>query len=187
MTPSDNDRKKGESLKGQITRLRSGHRSSILEALKDIRMDSQPSILPEVFDLLVSQEDEEIRLEAATLLNDLKMAEAAPILAEAVGNAEYASIQKILVAACWQNGLSYGPYAEVFVKAALEGSYETCIEAYTVLEEAVGELDEHAREKLAASLRQGLVDAPEEKQLLLRELVRSIETYNSPENWRLDL
>ena len=47
--------------------------------------------------------------------------------------------------------------------------------------------DEHAREKIAASLRQGLVDAPEEKQLLLRELVRSIETYNAPENWSLDI
>ena len=73
-----------ENLRAQIRAIRSGHRGTILDAMKTIRTESSVAILPELFELLVDQEDEEINREVISLLNDLKSEEAAPVLAEAL-------------------------------------------------------------------------------------------------------
>lgn len=173
----DPDNSKKDRLRGQVQALRSGNRITILDALKEIRTESSISILPDLFDLLVDQEDDEIIRGISSLLNDLKTQEAAGVLAEAIGNPEYQSITTLLGAACWQNGLSYGKFADTFAKVAIDGSFETAIEAFTVLEEAVGDLDQDERNRLSKMIKHGLREADEQKKLLLRELVKVIETY----------
>ena len=164
-------------LRQQIASLRSNNRSAILDTIKELRSDGDVSILPELFNLLLVQEDEEILAEISTLLNDLKEKEAAGILAKAIANPEYREIQTILVAACWQNGLSYGKHLPVFTDVVISGSYPAAIEAFTVIEEAVGELEEKDRNKLAASLKAKLQQVDQQKRALFAELVKVIENY----------
>ena len=164
-------------LRQQITSLRSSNRSAILETLKDLRSDGDVSVLPELFNLMLIQEDEEILGAITTLLNDLKDKEAAAFLVEAIANPEYESIQTSLVAACWQNGLAYGNHISTFVNVVLSGSYVTAVEAFTVIEEAVGELEQEQREKLASSLKSKLKHVDEQKKALFVELVKAIESY----------
>ena len=177
LVPAESGNSKKERLRDQVRALRSGNRVTILDTLKGIRAESSTSILTELFDLLLEQEDEEIIREVSSLLNDLKIQEAARILAEAIENPEYQSITTILVAACWQNGLSYGKYADTFARVAIQSGFATAIEAFTVLEEAVGELEKEERERLSVMIKHGLLKADEQKKLLLRELVKVIETY----------
>ncbi len=160
--------------------LRSGNRTAILATLQEIRREGDLAVLPALFDLLLEHEDEQVLLETRALLNDLKDPGAAEILAGAVGNRDYADIRAALVAACWQNGLSYGKHLEQFVDAALEGDYMTAMEAFTVIEEAVGEVDEGRRKKAADRIRAGLPEADQQKRILLEELVRVIDQYQSP-------
>jgi len=164
-------------LKEQIAALRSGNHSAILETLKTLRSDGDVSVLPELYNLLLIQEDEELLNEIAALLNDLKDKEAAISLAEAIANPEYRKIQSVLVAACWQNGLSYGKHIATFVEVIISGSYEAAIEAFTVIEEAVGELEEAERTALVSSMKSRLRQVEEQKKPLFAELVRSIESY----------
>ncbi|MCP4313072.1 MAG: hypothetical protein GY790_17575 [Bacteroidetes bacterium] len=173
----DKENNKNEQLKGQINAIRSGNRTSIMDAMKEIRAGSSTAILPELFDLLMEQEDEEIIEEVSSLLNDLKIQEAAAILAEALENPAYQTITRILTAACWQNGLSYAKYADTFAQLCISADYETAIEAFTVLEEAVGDLEPEEREKLVLSIKHGMSGTDENKKLLLRELVKTIESY----------
>jgi hypothetical protein len=177
MIPPDAEREEKSRLERQVKALRSGNRVSILDALREIRSASNISILPELFELLLDQEDQEITRETASLLNDLKNKEAAPILAEALNKEEFRPIAATLAAACWQNGLSYGKYADTFADLAVTGDFQTALEAFTVLEEAVGELEQVDRLRLSGKIKHGLRQADEHKKLLLRELVRVIETY----------
>jgi len=166
-----------EILKEQIRAIRSGNRTTIMDALKEIRKDSKIDILPELFDLLLEQEDEEIIHEVSSLLNDLKLQDAAPVLVEALENPSYESITRILASACWQNGLAYGKYAESFTRLIIRADLETAIEVFTVLEEAVGEIEVEEREKLVLTLKHGMLNSDEHKKLLLRELIKAIKTY----------
>lgn len=166
-----------ERLKKQIAALRSGNRTILMDAFKEIRNDSSVDILPELFDLLLNQEDEEIIYEIASILNDLKLEESATVLAEALTNPSYEAITRILASACWQNGLSYGKYAESFTRLMITTDLETSIEIFTILEEAVGELESDERAKLVLTVKHGMPGADEHKKLLLRELIKSIESY----------
>jgi len=171
------ENEKQARLKQQIAALRSGNRAAILSTLREVRIDGDVSILPELFELLLNQEDEQVLLETRTLLNDLKDQEAAPVLAGAINQAAYEGIAHHLVAACWQNGLSYGKYLDRFVDAAIHGSYETTIEAFTVIEGAIGEVDEPQRQRSVRSIHAHLGEVDDQKKILLLELVKVINSY----------
>jgi len=164
-------------LQGQIQSLQSGNKNAILSTLKELRSKGNVSILPEIFQLMLVQEDEQILGELTAFLNDLKDKEAAEILVSAIANPEYVRIQRTLVAACWQNGLSYGKYLGIFAEVLISADYECAIEAFTVLEEAIGEVDQSVRDKLYTRLLSRLEEVDKLKKPLLTELVKSIKAY----------
>ncbi|MDF1574140.1 MAG: HEAT repeat domain-containing protein [Bacteroidales bacterium] len=164
-------------LKQQIESLRSSNRSAILTTIRELRKEGDVSVLPELFNLMLVQDDEEVQYEIAALLNDLKDKESVPVLVEAIANPEYREIQPLLVAACWQNGLSYSHHINTFINVLVTGGYIAAIEAFTVIEEAIGELEQVERNRLARSLKSKLTRAEEQKRPLFEELVRVIEAY----------
>jgi hypothetical protein len=168
-------------LKQQIEILRSTNRRAILETIRDLRSEGDIAVLPELFNLMLDQEDLEMFYEVCAFLNDLKEKEAAEILAEAIENPEYREIQTPLVAACWQNGLSYGKQITTFVDVVIKGDYAAAIEAFTVIEEAIGELEQRERARLAGSLKSSLPEVEIQKKPLIMELVDVIESYQAPE------
>jgi hypothetical protein len=166
-----------KKLRQQIASLRSSNRSAILETLKELRSEGDVSVLPELFNLMLIQEDEEVLDEITTLLNDLKDKEAAEILAEAIANPEYDKIQTSLVAACWQNGLAYGKHIATFVDVVVSGDYSAAVESFTVIEEAVGDLEQEQRVKLVRSLKSKLQQVEDQKKSLFAELIKAVESY----------
>lgn len=169
--------KEQKRLARQIEALRSGNRTVILSSLKEVRMEGHVAVIPELFNLLLDQEDDQILLETRNILNDLKDPRAAEMLAGAINQSTYEEIRSILVAACWQNGLSYGDYLEEFVEAAIHGDYMTAIEAFTVIEGAIGEVEQPRREKAIERIRKKMTDADEQKKILLAELIKVITNY----------
>ncbi|MEN8203988.1 MAG: hypothetical protein ABFS28_15420 [Bacteroidota bacterium] len=163
--------------RAQIQSLRSGNQTAILSTLKELRVHGRVSILPELFDLLAEHENEELITEIASLLNDLKDQDAAELFSHAIANPDYKAVQPLLVAACWQNGLSYGKYIATFVEVILSGTYQAAIEAFTVIEEAVGDLEEDQRMQAVKKLKSGIQKVDEQKKSLISELVKVIETY----------
>ncbi len=171
------ENKKANRLKDQIRALRSGNRLAILDTVKELRIHGDVSILPELFDLLVDREDLEVKSEIASLLNDLKDKEAVLLLTEAIANPEYSQVQSTLVSACWQNGLSYGKHISTFVEVISAGDYEAAIEAFTVIEEAIGEIEEEERNRLADQLKSLLNKIDDQKKPLLSELIKVVTNY----------
>ncbi len=173
MDPQNGNKK----LKQQIESLRSSNRSAILGTLEELRSEGDVSVLPELFNLMLVQDDEELLNKIVGLLNDLKNKEAAEILVEAIADPEYEKIQTSLVAACWQNGLSYEKYISTFVEVVLSGEYTASIEAFTVIEEAVGELEQEERTMLVRTLKSKLKNVQDLKKPLVEELIKTIESY----------
>ncbi len=171
------EEKSNDKLRSQIQSLRSGNRSAILSTLKEFRVHGHISILPYLLDLLVEQENEEIVSEITSLLNDLKDQESAELISKAIANPDYLEVQTHLVAACWQNGLAYGKYIDTFVNVIITGEYSAAIEAFTVIEEAVGDLEPNRRERLVKKVKARLNEVDDQKKPLISELVKVIERY----------
>ena len=171
------EEKENDKLRAQIQSLRSGNRSAILSTLKEFRVHGQISILPDLFDLLVEQESEEIIAEITSLLNDLKDQEGADLLSKAIANPDFREVQTHLVAACWQNGLAYGKYVDTFLEVVITGEYSAAIEAFTVIEEAIGDLEPNQKDRMANLLKARLKKVDDEKKPLISELIKVIERY----------
>ncbi len=171
------EEKRNDKLRAQIQSLRSGNHSAILSTLKEFRVQGHISILPDLFDLLVEQESEEIITVVTSLLNDLKDQDGAELLSKAIANPEYRKVQTHLVAACWQNGLAYGKYIDTFTEVVITGEYSAAIEAFTVIEEAIGDLDANQRGRMVKRFKARLKEVDDEKKPLLIELVKVIESY----------
>ena len=171
------EEKRNDKLRAQIQSLRSGNRSAILSTLKELRAHGHISVLPDLFDLLAEQESEEIIAEISSLLNDLKDQEGADLLSKAISNPDYKEVQAHLVAACWQNGLAYGKYINTFLEVVITGEYSAAIEAFTVIEEAIGDLEQNQRERMVTKFKARLKEVDDEKKPLISELIKTIERY----------
>jgi hypothetical protein len=171
------EEEKNDKLRAQIQSLRSGNRTAILSTLKEFRVHGHISILPDLFDLLVEQESEEIISEITSLLNDLKDQEGADLLSKAIANPDYREAQEHLVAACWQNGLAYGKHIDTFLEVVISGEYIAAIEAFTVIEEAIGDLEPNQKVRMVKKLKARLKQVDDEKKPLISELVKVIERY----------
>ncbi|PID92187.1 MAG: hypothetical protein CSA96_04415 [Bacteroidetes bacterium] len=168
--------------KDVVKALRSGNRAGILEALESIRSDGDAGLLKAMLDSLPGFGDPEILEAVERLLCDLRDQDCADVLVEYIKDPEYTSKRSMLLAACWQNRLSYSRHATHFLDIVLKNDYAEAIEAFTILEEAAGEMEASERRNLLKRLSAGLSAAPEEKRALLLELASAIKAFDEPAN-----
>ena len=166
-----------EEQKYQINILRSGNSKAIISVMKEIRKSGRASILPDIFDLMMVSEDEEVLKTCAELLCDIKVKEARNYLVDALEDDKYASIRKTITAACWQNDMDFSKHLGLFIDILLNDPYETAIEAFTVIENSLEKIEDSDRTKLVHELSSRSKVLDEQKQLLVKELIHSIKEY----------
>jgi hypothetical protein len=86
-------------------------------------------------------------------------------------NAAHGSI----VSVCWQSGMDYSRELDLFIRLFVEGDYRTALECFTVIEEAVLDMEDADLEKLRKQMLGGLEKVSEEKKPLASELVKLLE------------
>ncbi len=166
-----------EAQKRQISILRSGNTGAILDTLIEIREEGNINILPDIFELMLVSEEPEVQKSCANLLCDIKVDEAGIILTEAISDSRYESIKKELVSACWQNGLDYHKSVLIFAEIVLSDDYSTAIEAFTVVENCIGDLSETERANLSSALKKGMEQTDSQRKDLVNALIVAIEEF----------
>lgn len=121
--------------------------------------------LEDLIELLTAEERE--KKEVA--LKMLKEEKAQQFLLDAIHNADNEEHLSVLVAACWESGLDFTPYFSEFISLIVECNYMTAIEAFTVIENIEGKLDERSLGD-AINLLQEEIEKRNEKFILLSDL-----------------
>ena len=166
-----------EAEKKQISILRSGNTAAIIDTIDEIREKGTLTILPEIFELLLDTEDDEVMDACTGLLNDLKEQEAVNYLLSALKNQRYRPIRSTLVSSCWQSGLDYSSEIALFTRFLVREDYATALEAFTVIENSLGELSDAEIVELTSALNTGLQEAADSKKKLIREMIAVIKAY----------
>ncbi len=155
--------------------LKSGKEDTILSAIEDIRIHGNIDIFPELLSLISENTSETIVNSAIRVLNDLKEPGVVPLIAESLNSFKGNPNLRLLVASCWQNGLDFSPYLTLFVDLALSEEIEVAIEAYSVIEENIHNLDINEKKKLAELIKHKAQTSSNECKIkLLLELVYSL-------------
>ncbi len=165
-----------EDLKSKeiLTNLNSTDPEFVLETIEKIRESGNRLIMEGLFELLHNTTFPEIKKSILNLLSELKNKESVPLLIEAINNDKYLVERKELVACCWQNGLSYNEYLPLFIDLVIDHSFLIAFEAFTVIENMYGTVDDDLIDQQMAKIIKALNHADEEKAYLLNGLLTII-------------
>ena len=152
----------------------SANTETVTSALNTLKEKGNVRYLPILFDLLKSNPDREVEEEIIKILGNLKVQEAAPVLAKALQEPGYKSIRKPLATACWQNGLNFKEELPVFVDLVIEEDFETGFEAFTVIESMEKYPEGKVIENVTDRIHESLGDANEQKKYFLHEILTMI-------------
>jgi len=91
---------------------------------------------------------------------------------------------ELLVSACWQCGLDFSPFIDQFIDLVIEEDYYTSLEAFSVIEENVTNLNSQQRSARLEFIRSKFEFLSSEKRLLVNELMSLMSNASGP--FRLD-
>ncbi len=106
----------------------------VISALEIIKVEGNKHYIPILFDLLNSSPEVEIETEIINLLGTVKDKESVNSFMRALEDAKYKPIRKLILSACWQNGLDFSTFMPVFIDLIIHEEWETAFEAFTVID-----------------------------------------------------
>ena len=158
-----------------ITDLKSTDQELVLETIELIRESGNRYTLAGIIDLLHDTNQPEIKKSILNLLSEMKDKESIPTLIAAIENEKYSNERKDLVASCWQNGLTYNSYLPFFTDLIIREEFLIAFEAFTVIENMVGKIEEEVVEKELVKITEALKDATDQKAYFLNGLLTIIK------------
>lgn len=154
--------------------LRSNDPEFVLETIEKVKESGNHLILGGLLDLLHETQLPEIKKSVLTLLSELKNKESIPYLIAAIQNEKFSKERLDLVACCWQNGLSYNAYLPLFIDLVIRSEFLIAFEAFTVVENMYGRIEEDVIENELLKINHALESARDEKGYLLNGLLTII-------------
>jgi hypothetical protein len=160
--------------KGWISQLESNNPADVMIAIKEIRHHGNIRILPYLFRLMKPSTHEAIRESILMLISELKTQEAVPVIVSILEQADRGRDFTRLVAACWQSGLNFSGHIPVFIRIFVDCDYQTAVEAFSVIEESIMNVDATIQKSCLQLLQESAARVSKEKYPLYRELVKVV-------------
>jgi hypothetical protein len=159
--------------------LKSANPELVLQTIEEIRETGSSAQFSGLLELLHETKNQDIKKHILTLFSELKSTDTVPLLMDAIQNKKYAGELKELLSCCWQNGLNYSPYLPILIDLVINEEFLVSFEAFTVIENMYGKIDEVMLTQELAKIQDSLVNVDEQKEYLLNELSALIQ--NIPE------
>lgn len=139
---------------------------AIIGLLAELRETGEDYMLQTIINLLFSSRSEKLKSEVVNFLVDLKNKSSIKTIIEAIRQNIRSKDIHLLVSVCWQSRLDFTPYFDTFTDILEHGDYQTCLEAFTVIENMTENLSENQLNELKAKIRTIKTKNPETKPLI---------------------
>jgi len=162
-----------------LSNLKSNNPEIVLQTIEEIRETGSSSQFSGLMGLLHETDNHEIKKQILKLFSELKSTNTVPLLMGAIQDKKYADELKDLLLCCWHNGLNYSSYLPIFVDLVINEDFLISFEAFTVIENLYGKIDDKIVSQQLAKINYSIETANEQKKYLLSELPGIIQ--NIPE------
>lgn len=153
-------------------KLFSSNTATVVAAIQSLKESGNKEYLPILFELLMAQPEESVQEEILKLLGSVKDKETIPVFIEALQNQKYTSIRKAITTVCWQNGMDFSMYFEVFTDLIINEEWDVAFEAFTVIENLEHFPPPEEMKGIKLKIAGALKSANEQKQYFLEELLK---------------
>lgn len=157
--------------------LNSCNDTKITDAIQKIIKKDFFVFIPKLATLYVTTQNEDIKRIIADSFYCLKKPDSILHIISVISDKSLVKDNKMLIASCWNTGLDYAPHLEFFTNLVASTEYETAIEAFTVIEEAMhyDNIEETCALNCIAGLKSKIEMNNREKSYLYVELIKVLE------------
>jgi len=155
-------------------KLFSANQNQTLSALNDLKNEGNKLYLPVLFDLLLSNPEEEVKKEIVKILGTIKMKDTVPVFAHALEQEKYKPIRKIVLTACWQNGLDFKDYLPLLINIIAEEDWQTGFEAFTIIENMKNLPEQEIIDESVQIIDSAVKNSDQKKSYFLQEILMII-------------
>ena len=154
-----------------IKDLQGNDTQKVLTAIKQLRKSGKPEAIEPLLDVYLVNKDSEVQQAITELLFDLKAENTTQAIINAIENDKYFSIKAFLISIFWQSGLDASNHLSYLVQEAVNGDFNVCLEALTVIENFDATFGEDEVNDLIFDVEETIdMEENEEKQKLLISL-----------------
>ncbi|NLJ44689.1 MAG: hypothetical protein GX431_13600 [Bacteroidales bacterium] len=170
MSSTENKRKELEHI------LTGGNFVKITGAIKAMREEPPFS---GAINLLISfyndTDNDSIKRLIRDFMNDLRDQASCTEVVEELRKDLKAETMRMAISSCWQSGLDYSDFSEVFAELFLSSDYMTAIECFTVIESNADRLERSKKDELIRIINEGISTGTGDKRSLALELISVLE------------
>ena len=171
------DKAKKELHNKIIKGLQSNDSNVVKDSIQQLREEGQIQDIVVLFDMLLNNPDQEIEDVILQLFADIKDKNAVQIFVDAIKSEKYLAIRKDLVGICWQSSLDFTPYVSVFTDLLVDSDFETTFEAFTVIENFTGKLEDGKKSSEQNKLKNAIPNARPEVKEMIHECIHILEQF----------
>jgi hypothetical protein len=174
-TENQENSKQGQN--NQLDKLRNSTDESIISILIELKELGNLNYLETLLEIVLEDRSETLKKALVEFVSDIKLQSAVPIISKFVSeNIGKKGLTK-LITASWQSRLDFSKYLDPYFQVLVKGDYKIAFEAFTVIENSLEGLDIKELEHFLSVVKKGIPKADRDKQLLLLEMVSTIEKF----------
>ena len=151
--------------------LKEGSDEFIISTLEELRESGEDYMVGSIINLLFTKRSEVLKEAVVSFLVDIKNQSAAVEIINTIKEKRNLSDVSHLVSVCWQSRLDFSNEIELFMDLLCKSDYQTSIEAFSVIENA---LDNTSDEKIAEYtlyLKNEVNKTSKDKQPLVHQMI----------------
>jgi hypothetical protein len=170
--------KQAKIVEDLIVDLNSDNPKTLTSALKRVRAKGNESVVPSLFKIIETTEEETLKEETKKIILELKTTEAIPVLLEQL-NSDSAELRELALASFWQSGFNAFEHIDKFVLTAVKGTFMETVEAYTIIDNLEGPFIEEPIIEAQLILKKYFSENKEsdEKYELMKSMVAALDNY----------
>ncbi len=149
----------------------------VISLIQEFRVSGELFIVEPLIEMLYSNRGQALKNSILEFIRDIKNQVAVIIITKSIQKHITDKYTTGLVSACWQSSLDFSDELPVFFDILCEGDYQTAFEAFTVIENSIGNVSQENISLYMASIESKLKITPTEKQTLLSEMMAMLENF----------
>lgn len=149
----------------------------VISLIQEFRVNGELFIVEPLIEMLYSNRGQALKNSILEFIRDIKNQVAVIIITKSIQKHITDKYTTGLVSACWQSSLDFSDELPVFFDILCEGDYQTAFEAFTVIENSIGNVSQENISLYIATIESKLKITPIEKQTLLAEMIAMLENF----------
>jgi len=149
----------------------------VISLIQEFRLNGELFIVEPLIEMLYSNRGQALKNSILEFIRDIKNQVAVIIITKSIQKHISDKYTTGLVSACWQSSLDFSDELTVFFDILCNGDYQTAFEAFTVIENSIGNVSQDNINLYMATIESKLKITPVEKQTLLTEMMAMLEKF----------